>query len=126
MPPKIFALAVLAAGAGQAEFLKIEVFMRDMNCQPCSDSLVTSFQKMRGVARAEVDFPAGTVRLELAPQNRVAIEQVWDIVKRVGFTPGETTVPVRGAVKAEAGKMALEVTETNRALELEGGHFTAG
>src|SRR3954471_11455928 len=115
---KRLALVLLAASAARAEFLHIEVFMRDMNCQPCSDSLVTALQKMRGVQHAEVDFPAGIVKLDLAAQNRVPIAQVWDTVKRVGFTPGETSVTVRGIVKNEK---SLEIGEINQTLELEGG-----
>jgi cation transport ATPase len=123
---RILLLALLAAGAMHAEFLRIEVFMRDMNCQPCSDSLVAAFQKIKGVEHAEVAFQAGTVRLDLAAQNRIGVDQTWDAIKRVGFTPGETKVTVRGAVKTEAGKTWLEVTEINRTFAVEGGKFTTG
>ncbi len=71
---------------------------------------------MRGVEKAEVDFKAATVRVELGDKNRVAVEQMWDTIKRVGFTPGETKVDVRGAVKHGM----LEVTEIGRFYQLEG------
>ncbi|MGA3185917.1 MAG: heavy metal-associated domain-containing protein [Bryobacteraceae bacterium] len=83
----------------QAEFLHMEVFMKDMNCPSCSESLGKAFEKMRGVKHVEVSMKDGTVVLDLADQNRVTLEQVWDTVKRIGFTPGETKVIVRGAVK---------------------------
>ena len=44
----------------------------------------------------------GTVAFDLADQNRVTLEQVWDAIKRIGFTPGETKVIVRGAVKGDS------------------------
>jgi copper chaperone CopZ len=113
---KILLLAGLAAGVARAEFLHIEVFIRDMNCEPCTETLSGAFKKMRGVDRVNVDFKAGTVALDLAAQNRVGVEQVWDAIKRVGFTPGETKVVVRGAVKASK----LEVAEINKTFELEG------
>src|ERR1700691_5688554 len=91
--------ASLATGA-HAEFLRVEVFIRDMNCEPCSATLAGSLQRMRGGEKAEGGFKAGTVRLVLAEKNRIGVEQVWDAIKRVGFTPGETTVSVRGALKA--------------------------
>src|SRR5277367_1635832 len=99
-------IAVLLIGTAlvgmnaRAEFLQIEVFIPDMNCQPCSETLEASLQRMRGVAKSEVDFQAAKVRLNLANANRIGVEQVWDAIKRVGFTPGETHVTVRGTVKA--------------------------
>ncbi len=100
----------------RAEFLRIEVAIRDMDCQPCSESLSAAFQRMRGVESAEVDFKASTVRLTLAEKNRVGIDQVWDAIKRVGFTPGDTKVNVRGSVKASK----LEVPEIGKTFELSG------
>jgi copper chaperone CopZ len=98
-----------------AEFLHIEVFIRDMNCESCSATLAASVQKMRGVEKAEVDFKAGTVQVELAEKNRIGVEQVWDAIKRVGFTPGETTVRVRGNLKASK----LEVPEIGKTFGIQ-------
>jgi copper chaperone CopZ len=100
----------------RAEFLRMEVFIRDMSCEPCSTSLEGAFKKMRGVDKAEVDFKAGTVRLTLADKNRVGVDQVWDAIKRVGFTPGETKVSVRGSVKGSR----LEVAEIGKTFEIDG------
>jgi hypothetical protein len=58
----------------------------------------------------------GTVVLELADQNRVTLEQVWDSIKRVGFTPGETKVIVRGAVKGDT----LTVSLIDKTIKIEG------
>ncbi len=96
----VLAGLVFLATIARAEFLRIEVAIRDMDCQPCSESLSAAFQRMRGVESAEVDFKASTVRLTLAEKNRVGIDQVWDAIKRVGFTPGDTKVNVRGSVKS--------------------------
>src|SRR6202043_651201 len=92
-------LMLMALTTARAEFLRIEVSMKDMNCASCSESLGKAFEKMRGVQHVEVAIEKGTVALELADKNRVTLEQVWDAVKRIGFTPGETKVVVRGAVK---------------------------
>jgi hypothetical protein len=56
----------------------------------------------------------GTVTLDLADRNRIAIEQVWDTVKRIGFTPGETKVTVRGAVKGAS------LTVLDKTIVIEG------
>jgi copper chaperone CopZ len=113
---KILLFLLLASGLAHAEFLRIEVFIRDMNCPSCTETLVGAFKRMRGVEKVDVDFKAGTVRLELASQNRVGVEQAWDAIKRVGFTPGETKVTVRGNVKGAK----LEVPEVGKTFDLEG------
>ncbi len=87
-----------------------------MSCESCTESLAGAFKKMRGVDHVNVDFKAGTLGLDLAPQNRLGVEQVWDSIKRVGYTPGETQVVVKGAVKGSK----LEVPEINRTFELDG------
>ncbi len=102
--------------AARAEFLEIRVFIRDMNCESCSETLGNSLKRLRGVEEATVDFKAGTVAVTLAPQNRLGPDQVWDAIKRVGFTPGATDVHVRGSIKE--GK--LEVPETGKTFEIDG------
>jgi copper chaperone CopZ len=92
-------LLLLIAITAHAEFLRMEVLIKDMNCPSCSESLGKAFEKMRGVQHVEVGMKDGTVTLELADQNRVTLEQVWDTIKRIGFTPGDTKVIVRGQVK---------------------------
>jgi copper chaperone CopZ len=92
-------LLLLIAITAHAEFLRMEVLMKDMNCPSCSESLAKAFEKMRGVQHVEVAMKDGTVTLELADRNRVTLEQVWDTIKRIGFTPGDTKVTVRGQVK---------------------------
>lgn len=109
------ALAFAAACSMRAEFLHIEVSMRDMNCPSCSDSLGKAFEKMRGVKHVDVNIGAGTVALDLADQNHVSLEQVWDTVKRIGFTPGETKVAVRGAVAGE--KLTISILDQTIGIE---------
>jgi copper chaperone CopZ len=108
---------LLAACAAHAEFLRIEVAMTDMNCPSCSESLGKAFERMRGIKHVEVSMKDGTVTLDLADQNRVAIEQVWDAIKRVGFTPGDSKVTVRGAVKGAT----LTISVIDKTMALEGG-----
>jgi len=94
----------------------VEVAIRDMDCESCSANLEGSFKRIRGVTNAEVDYKAKVIRLELAEKNRIGVEQVWDAVKRVGFTPGDTAVRVRGAVKGSK----IEVPEIGKTFELKG------
>jgi copper chaperone CopZ len=107
-------LMLVGLSTARAEFLRIEVFMKDMDCLSCSDSLGRTFEKMRGVKHVEVSSGKGSVALELTDQNRVTLEQVWDAVKRVGFTPGDTKIAVRGSVKGHS------LTVADKTIEIEG------
>lgn len=94
--------------------------MKDMNCVSCSESLGASLKKLRGVDKVETNGEKGSVRLDLAKPNRISLEQVWDAIKRVGFTPGETKVSLHGAVKTEGSKTTIELPESGKVYELEG------
>ena len=109
-------LLLIASCVARAEFLRIEVSMKDMNCTSCSESLGKAFEKMRGVKHVDVSMKDGTVTLDLADQNRVTIEQVWDASKRVGFTPGDSKVTVRGAVKGSS----LVISVIDKTIAIEG------
>ena len=113
---RTLAVLMALAGVARAEFLEIRVAIRDMNCESCTETLTAAFKRMRGVESVDVDFKAATVALKFAPQNRLGVEQVWDAIKRVGFTPTRTDVKVRGSVKGAR----LEVPEINRTFELDG------
>ena len=115
MFPRLLLLAIVACAA-RAEFLHIEVHMKDMNCPSCSESLGKAFERLRGVKHVDVSMNDGTVALDLADQNRVTLEQVWDAIKRIGFTPGETKVIVRGAVKGDS----LTVSMIDKTIKIEG------
>ena len=65
MFPRLLLLAIAACMA-QAEFLHVEVYMKDMNCPSCSESLGKAFERLRGVKHVEVSMNEGTVALELA------------------------------------------------------------
>jgi copper chaperone CopZ len=109
-------LILLAACAARAEFLHIEVSMKDMNCASCSDSLGKAFERIRGVEHVDVSMEKGTVALDLAAGNGVTVEQIWDTVKRIGFTPGDTKVTVRGDVKGSS----LRISVIDKTITIEG------
>src|ERR1700684_174981 len=109
-------LLAIAALTARGEFLRIEVSMKDMDCASCSDSLGRAFEKLRGVKHVDVRMNDGTVTLELADQNRVTLEQVWDAIKRVGFTPGDTKVIVRGTVRGDS----LTISVIDKTIKIEG------
>jgi copper chaperone CopZ len=109
-------LMLVGLSTARAEFLRIEVLMKDMDCLSCSDSLGRTFEKMRGVKHVEVSTEKGSVALELVDQNRVTLEQVWDAIKRVGFTPGDTKVTVRGERKGDS----FVISVIDKTIDIEG------
>lgn len=109
-------LLLLSACGVRAELLHIQVLVRDMTCESCSESLGSLLKRMRGVENVDIDYKAATVRLDLAAQNRIGIEQVWDAIKRVGFTPGATKVDLRGVVSGNR----IEVREADKTYQIEG------
>jgi copper chaperone CopZ len=113
---RVVIFLLISACSVRAEFLHIQVSVRDMNCESCSESLGSILKRMRGVENVDIDYKAATVRMDLTAQNRIGIEQVWDAFKRVGFTPGATTVDVRGVVSA--GR--IEVREANKTYQIDG------
>jgi len=115
MFPRFLLLAISSLMA-RAEFLRVEVRMKDMDCASCSASLGKAFEKLRGVNHVDLSMNDGTVTLELADQNRVTLEQVWDAIKRVGFTPGDTKVIVRGSVKGDS----LTISVIDKTIKIEG------
>jgi len=106
----------MIAGTARAEFLRVEVFMKDMNCASCSESMGKAFERLRGVKHVDLSMNDGTVTLELADQNRLTLEQIWDAVKRIGFTPGDTKVIVRGAVKGDS----LVISVIDKTIKIQG------
>jgi len=111
---RVLLLLTALSLSARAEFLRVEVFMKDMDCQSCSDSLGVAFGKIRGVSHANVNMQDGTVAIDLTSGNRVTLEQIWDTIKRIGFTPGETKVTVRGSVKGST------LTVLDKTIAIEG------
>ena len=99
-----------------AEFMHIQVSINGMNCVSCTESMVKAFEKIRGVKNVAISIPEGKVTLDLADQNRVTLEQVWDAIKRVGFTPGDTKVIVRGTVRGDS----LTISVIDKTIKIEG------
>ena len=59
-------MLLMSAAFARAEFLRVDVAIRDMNCEPCSQSLQSALERMRGVEKVEVDFKTAVVRVKLS------------------------------------------------------------
>jgi hypothetical protein len=75
-------LFALAAVSGMAQIQHLEMTFTGVNCLPCVESMPSRAQRIRGVVSAKVD--AEKLILTLAPENRVRVEQIRDLIQQDG------------------------------------------
>lgn len=103
-----------AAALANAEFRRIELEVRDMDCASCVVSLRNSLKKIKGVESADVSPERGNAILTLLPDNKISLDRVRDAIKGAGFTPRKATVIVRGKALTSQGKWEFEVEGLNQ------------
>jgi copper chaperone CopZ len=81
----------------------------------CAYAVRGALQKFSGVEKVDVSLNKGLATVRLKPGNTVRLSDVWDTVRKNGFTPKETRVVVRGEVGA---KPELKVTGSNEVYAL--------
>lgn len=81
----------------------------------CAYAVRGALQKFSGVEKVDVSLNKGLAIVTLKPGNTVRLSDVWDTVRKNGFTPKETRVIVRGEVGA---KPELKVTGSNEVYML--------
>jgi hypothetical protein len=65
-------------------------------------------QRLRGVESATVDAQRGILKIQLAEQNRVRLEQVRDMIEQDGIKTKAATVRVKGELAQVDGKWVLQ------------------
>jgi copper chaperone CopZ len=118
----LFTLTVVAAPLC-AEFLHIEQSLTGLDCASCAQSVDKSFKKIKGVETATFRMEDSVVVLQLKPGNTVPLEEVRDAVKRIGYTPKEAKVTVRGEARREGEKWLFRVagSAAEYALDISAG-----
>src|SRR6266852_4400195 len=104
----LFAMTLVAAPLG-AEFLHIEQSVTGLDCASCAQSVDKTFKKMKAVETATFRMEDSVVILQLKPGNTLPLEDVRDAVKRIGYTPKEAKVTVRGETRREGEKWLFRV-----------------
>jgi copper chaperone CopZ len=117
--PALLGALLCFAVPAVAEFRSITIDYAGQECASCSATLTKVIQKLRGVSAVTVDPQRPTVAIELAAGNRVPLSDIRDAIKRVGFTPGEARVVVRGQLMEESGKRLLKPHGLDQVLELQ-------
>src|SRR2546425_1132086 len=104
---KFILLSLAAALPCLAQFRSIEMTFQGMGCESCIDSMPSRMQRLRGVQSATVDAKQGIIRIELAAQNRVRLEQVRDAIEQDGTKAVKAAVRVKGELSRVDEKWLL-------------------
>jgi cation transport ATPase len=111
-----------------AQFRQVELKFQGTGCESCTQSLPSRLQRIRGVESAGVDAGQGKVRVKLAPQNRVRLEQLRDAVEQDGTRAVAATVVVHGKLERSDGGWVLQPVGvgSSYAVEAEPAELSAG
>jgi len=130
LPLRSTALFVLsfAAGVLRAEFLRVEQALGGLDCISCAQSVDKTLKKVKGVETAIFRTSDAVAVIELKPGNKAALEEIRDAVKRIGYTPKEAKVTVRGQARMEGDKWLFRVLggDTDYPLEAPESNGIAG
>ena len=83
----------------------------------CAYAVRGALQKFSGVEKVDVSLNKGLATVTLKPGNAVRLSDVWETVRKNGFTPKETKVVIRGDVVGGTNS-ELKVTGTNETYRL--------
>ena len=110
----------LIAAPAMAQFRSMEIAFQGVGCASCIESLPSRVQRIRGVESASVDARQGILKLTLAAENRVRIEQVRDMIEQDGTRADRAVVRVQGALSQREGKWILQPRGVAASYEVKG------
>lgn len=84
----------------------------------CAFAVRGALKKFPGVQSVEVSLNKGLAVVKLQPGNTLAPEQLWEAVKKNGFTPKQTRVVVKGRLLEQSGKLQLKVSGLSKTLDV--------
>ena len=117
---KLVLLSLLAVFPCLAQFQSMEIAFEGVGCASCAESLPARIQRMRGVESSTVDAERGILKVQLAAQNRVRLEQVRDLIEQDGTKTKKATVQVKGELSQVEGRWVLRLTGLEASYEVEG------
>src|SRR4051794_25930066 len=113
------ALLILLASPAYAQFRSMEITFEGIGCASCMESLPARMQRLRGVESATVDAAHGVLKIQLAEQNRVRVEQVRDMIEQDGTKMKSATVTVQGELAQASGKWVLQPPSLPASYEVD-------
>ena len=85
----------------------------------CAESAPRNLKKIKGVESASFRTKDSVAVLELKPGNTVALGDIRDAVKRMGYTPAGAKVTVRGEARKAGGKWIIRVSGVDAEYPLD-------
>lgn len=110
----LLAVILLAPQPAQAQLQRVEQTVFGMDCAPCAYALEKRMNQLDGIESASVSLNEGRATLDLAPDNRVTLEQVRRAVQEAGFSAEDATVRVAGTLAYEDGRPMLVLPSDER------------
>ena len=120
------ALLILLSVPAWAQFRSIEITFQGIDCASCMESLPSRIQRLRGVESATVDPQRNVLKIQLAEQNRVRLEQVRDMIEQDGTKVKSASVTVKGELAQVDGKWVLQPPSLPASYEVEAASPAAG
>jgi hypothetical protein len=119
----LFGFALVPAWA---QFRSMELTFEGIGCASCMESLPGRVGRIRGVESATVDAQHGVLRVLLAEQNRVRLEQIRDMIEQDGTKVKTATITVQGDLARVDGKWILQPPSLPASYEVEAASPAAG
>lgn len=116
---KLVFFSILAALPCVAQFRSIEITFEGIGCAGCIDSLPSRMQRLRGVESAAVDAEHGILKVQLAAENRVRLEQVRDLIEQDGTKATKAMVRLKGDLAQQDGKWSLRPNGVSTTYKVE-------
>ena len=85
----------------------------------CAYAVRGALKKFPGVESVDVSLNKGLATVKLKPGNSVRPQELWEAVRKNGFTPKVTLVVVRGEIM-DSDHPKLKVSGTDLVLDLKG------
>jgi copper chaperone CopZ len=85
----------------------------------CAYAVRVALKKFPGVETVDVSLNKGLATVKLKPGNTVRPQDMWEAIRKNGFTPKQTHVVVRGTT-IDGPVRKLKVAGTNEEFDLSG------
>lgn len=84
----------------------------------CAYAVRVALKKFQGVDSVDVSLNKGLATVRMNPGNTVRPREMWETIRKNGFTPKQTHVIVRGTIDGTGRK--LKVAGTDEEFDLKG------
>ena len=117
---RFLSLFLLLAASAPAQFLSFEMEFTDSGCVPCTESMQSRLERIRGVESASIDLEKGLIHLDLAESNRIRLGPLRARVTQDGTKIQEMRFTAKGVVEERNGTEVFVPAGLNSAFPVDG------